>query len=265
MAADGASSFGPGWEGWQRYQIFAEAVKKNLRYVRSRAENDFLESVLGSCKARKLTIPAGHSFWRARKGCESKLVIEKDGDIEFEYFDEEQPYSEKEMKPISSWQSEGRANPRGIPYLYLATTRDTALAEIRPWVGSTISVAQFRTNRDLDVIDCSKHHSMEKTLGLLGSTAHTREDGIWIAIDQAFATPMTRDDESGEYIPTQIIAEMFKCEGYDGITYKSFLSDDGFNLVLFNLSDADVEHCALYRVASISFDFQRVGEQYVVR
>ena len=257
MAADDATPFGPGWEGWQSYRIFEKSVKTNLRYVRSRAENDFLESVLGSCKERKLTMRARRPFWRARKGCEFELVTQKDENIEVCH-DEERPYSEKEMKPIANWQSEGRANPRGIPYLYLATTRDTALAEIRPWVGSTISVAQFRTNRDLDIIDCSKHHSKEETLSLLGSTAHTREDGIWMAIDQAFATPVTRDDESGEYIPTQIIAEMFKCEGYDGIAYKSFLSDDGFNVVLFNLNDADVELCALYKVASIRFDFQPV-------
>ncbi|MFZ0569740.1 MAG: RES domain-containing protein [Rhodomicrobium sp.] len=44
------------------------------------------------------------------------------------------------MKPIPNWLSEGRANPRGIPYLYLASTRDTALAEVRPWIGSHITV-----------------------------------------------------------------------------------------------------------------------------
>jgi hypothetical protein len=221
--------------------------------------------VRGSCNERKLTIPTRRAFWRARKGCEFERVTQKESDIEV-CWDEDRPYSQKAMKPITNWQSEGRANPRGIPYLYLSTTRDTALAEVRPWVGSTISVAEFWTNRELNIIDCSKHHAKENTLGLLGSTAHTREDWIWVAIDQAFATPVTRDDESGEYIPTQIIAEMFKCEGHDGIAYKSLLSDDGFNLVLFNLNDADVVHCALYTVASIRFNFRSVaGAEYFVR
>jgi hypothetical protein len=161
------------------------------------------------------------------------------------------------MKPIPNWQSEGRANPRGIPYLYLATTRDTALAEVRPWIGSKISVAQFMIERDLNVIDCSKHHKKEFIRALkLYDKMLNREDGIWAAIDQAFAQPVTRNDESGQYIPTQIIAELFKREGFDGIQYKSLLSENGLNLVLFNLEDASVVgQTTLCTTDSIRFDF----------
>jgi hypothetical protein len=169
------------------------------------------------------------------------------------------------MKPVSNWQSEGRANPRGIPYLYLATTRDTALAEVRPWIGATISVANFLVTRDLSVVDCSKNNSMNSLLDIIGDHSRPREDGIWMAIDRAFATPVSRDDESKEYIPTQIIAELFKAAGYDGIVYKSLLSDDGFNLALFNLADASVTHCALFKAASIRFKFEETGAEYWVR
>jgi len=85
---------------------------------------------------------------------------------------------------------------------------------------------------------------------------------MWTAIDRAFATPVSRDDESKEYVPTQIIAELFKSKGFDGIYYKSLLSDDGFNLALFNLDDAGVIHCALYKADAIHFDFQNVGTEY---
>jgi hypothetical protein len=71
-----------------------------------------------------------------------------------------------------------------------------------------------------------------------------------------------KDDESRDYIPTQIIAELFKAEGYDGIAYKSLLSDDGLNLALFNLDDARVIQRALFKVDSISFGFKEKG-QYV--
>jgi RES domain len=259
-AEDSASRVSPAVSGWMWYQIFADSVKNNLRYVRSRDVNEFLKKVLNTCSDRKITIPKGTIFWRARRGHESKLVIDKYDDIQV-CWDKDQPYSEKEMKPISNWQSESRANPRGIPYLYLATSRDTALAEVRPWIGSTISLGQFQVCRDLNVIDCSKHHSKEKTIGLLGDKTRSLEDGIWVAIDQAFATPVTRDDGGGEYIPTQIIAEMFKCEGFNGIIYKSLLSTDGLNLVLFDLNDADLANCVLYRAASISFDFQPLGSK----
>ena len=85
-----------------------------------------------------------------------------------------------------------------------------------------------------------------------------------MAIDRAFATPVSRDEESKEYIPTQIIAELFKSAGYDGIVYKSLLSNDGFNLALFNLDNAAVVRCALFKVDSISFGFQETGAEYRV-
>src|ERR1700741_12272 len=130
-AEDAASPCNPAWKGWQRYHLFAESVKTTLRFVRNNATNEFLEKVLSSCGERKVTIPEKRIFWRARRGCEFKLLTEKHDDLDVSW-DEERPYSQKEMKPISNWQCEGRANPRGIPYLYLATDRSTALAEVRP-------------------------------------------------------------------------------------------------------------------------------------
>jgi hypothetical protein len=253
--------FGPAWRGWERYRQFAESVKTDLRYIRRKEASDFLDRVLASSGNRKLKIPEGSIYWRARLGCESEEVADNDdddSDIRVVH-DEDRPYSRDKMKPISNWQSEGRANPRGIPYLYLATTRDTALAEVRPWIGATISVAQLRVRRDLNVIDCSKHHSMDSFISLIGDTTRPMEEGMWTAIDRAFATPVSRDDESKEYVPTQIIAQLFKSEGSDGIVYKSLLSDDGFNLAVFNLEDAGVVNCALYKADAIHFKFRDAG------
>jgi RES domain-containing protein len=248
-----AIRFGPAWKGWETYRLFAESVKTNLRYVRYRAADDFLAEVHATCGNHALPIPKETVFWRARLGCEYERIMRGAGDISV-CWDEPRPYGADGMKPVSNWQSEGRANPPGIPCLYLATTRDTALAEVRPWIGSTISVAECQIRRDLNVIDCSKHSPGR--LVLIGDPTRSREDGVWIAIDQAFGTPVARDDERGEYIPTQIIAELFKREGFDGIVYKSLLSEDGLNLVLFNLEDASVVSRSLHKLASIRFDFQ---------
>jgi hypothetical protein len=120
----------------------------------------------------------------------------------------------------------------------------------------------LEVKRDLNVIDCSKHHAKDALMSVILDNKRPREDGIWVAIDRAFATPVSKDDESRDYIPTQIIAELFKSEGYDGIVYKSLLSDDGYNLALFNLDDASVVHCALFKVGSISFGFQETGTEH---
>ncbi|WP_244510957.1 RES domain-containing protein [Mesorhizobium sp. LCM 4576] len=39
--------------------------------------------------------------------------------------------------------SHGRANPAGIPYLYLGSLPETAAAEIRPHTGEVACVADF--------------------------------------------------------------------------------------------------------------------------
>jgi RES domain-containing protein len=247
-------------EGIFLYDVFADSVRTDQRYFRNHPSEVFLEKVAASIGDRDREISKDSIFWRARLGGKKELVT-GDG---FR-FEEDRPHLPDGMKPISNWQSEGRANPRGIPYLYLASTRNTALAEVRPWIGSNITVSRFKIERDLRVVDCSKHHSSKALRALVRDEALGREDGMWIAIDRAFATPVTREDESGLYIPTQIIAECFKHRGYDGILYKSLLSDDGYNLALFDLSDASVVDCVLYAAASINFSFQRVEPLELVR
>jgi RES domain len=253
--------FGPAWVGWESYNAFATSVKSDLRYVRSKASEEFLAEVRASCATRRLVIPQKKIFWRARLGCEYEHYENTHPEITVVY-DKERPYKREGMKPIPNWQGEGRASPRGIPSLYLATTRDTALAEVRPWLGATISVAQLQVERDLPVIDCAKHHStdsIDSIVRVFDDHTKTKEDGIWIAIDRAFATPVSNEDEARDYIPTQIIGELFKSEGYDGIVYKSLLSDDGLNIALFNLDDANVIQCALFKMDSISFGFKETG------
>jgi len=66
---------------------------------------------------------------------------------------EDYPFDTKRMKPLLGRAREGRANPKGIPYLYLATHRDTAVAEVRPWKGGAVSVGQFKIMRDLKLVN----------------------------------------------------------------------------------------------------------------
>ena len=114
--AQGSSPiFGPAWAGWESYRLFAESVKTDLRYVRSPLASEFLKDVRGSCESRKLIIPKGSIYWRARLGCEEEVVtVTKDDEISVSHI-EERPYHREQMKPISNWQSEGRASSIGSP------------------------------------------------------------------------------------------------------------------------------------------------------
>jgi hypothetical protein len=59
------------------------------------------------------------------------------------------PHPRNRMNPLAERATEGRANPKGIPVLYLSTDQETAMSGVRPAVGTFLSVAQFEIRRDL--------------------------------------------------------------------------------------------------------------------
>jgi hypothetical protein len=59
-----------------------------------------------------------------------------------------------------------------------------------------------------------------------------RDKAIWYAIDQAFRRPvLVFGDELSNYAPTQVIAEFFKKNGFDGIAYQSAFQDTSGNVI----------------------------------
>ena len=167
-------------------------------------------------------------YWRAQLGHDYRQ--EGTGD---DAFDVECALPPQRMTPRRDRAIEGRANAKGIPCLYLATAKNTAIAEVRPWIGSYVSVGQFETVRDLRIIDCSHNHGDKAYYFSVGRprrlTAEETEKAVWSNIDKAFAAPTARDDDVAEYVPTQIIAELFRHEGYDGLAYRSsFCTAPGF-------------------------------------
>ena len=44
---------------------------------------------------------------------------------------------------------------------------------------------------------------------------------VWRWIDLAFSEPVDREDSTVDYVPTQIIAELFKTNGFGGVKYRS--------------------------------------------
>ncbi|NHZ82770.1 RES domain-containing protein [Massilia sp. CCM 8695] len=77
-------------------------------------------------------------------------------------------------------------------------------------------------------------------------------------------SPVNSDPATAEYVPTQVIAEFFKKQGFDGVVYKSRLGP-GFNIALFDIDVADVANCQLYSVKSVEFSFAQEGRGYNVK
>ena len=240
---------------YRAYYNFRNHILRNYRYVFDESTKRFLATVLNTSHSRKRTIELGTALWRAQGG-HSWETISQDSDPL------PAPHDEDRMSPLVGEAREGRANPKGIPCLYLATDKETAMAEVRPTLGSMISVGEFRISRELHLVDCSIGHASELNIYFDEPEAAEREKAVWNDIDRAFSEPITSDDSSADYAPTQILSELFKKEGYDGIIYKSNLGG-GYNVSLFNMSDAEITECFLFNVKSISYDFEKWSSPFL--
>ena len=163
------------------------------------------------------------------------------------------PFAIERMKPLIERAHEGRANPKGIPCLYVASHKKTAISEVRPWIGAFVSVAIMETVRPLRVVDCTA--TGQRTLLFAnGPSASQREAEVWCDINSAFSEPVQRTDDVASYACTQILAETFRQMGYDGIVYRSNFGG-GTNVVLFDLAAADVSDLSVVKVTSIDVGF----------
>ena len=172
------------------------------------------------------------------------------------------PYPPERMKPVPELTAEGRANPKGIPVLYLSTHKETAMSEVRPWPGSLLSCALFRIVRPLKIVDFSPFSGRAPTAIFCGPDPSEREEAVWTDIDRAFSEPTVHGDVSTAYVPTQLLAELFKDQGYDGIAYKSVFGGDCYNFALFDLADADLTSCHIFEAESLEFRFEEHGVNY---
>jgi hypothetical protein len=246
------------FESYRSYRDFALSVTRRWRYARNRQQADFLKAVLATSVGRQETIPSGFPLWRAR--------------LQHGWRDEDlgggvtekmpSPCEVEDMKPPADRACEGRANPKGIPHLYLATHQKTAVAEVRPWIGSYVSIAKFALIRDVRVVNCvAADRGM--MMYLREPEPRERQRSVWRDIDRAFSQPVTRCDDTADYAPTQILAELFRENGLDGVAYGSSLGK-GHNIVLFDLEAAALRNCGLVQVRKVKLDLSMAANPYFI-
>jgi hypothetical protein len=108
--------------------------------------------------------------------------------------------------------------------------------------------------RGLRLVNCSadKNGNLARFLNKESWTEEEVEQQVWSDINDAFSEPVERGDDSLDYVPTQIITETFRLNGFDGITYKNSYGEDGLSVALFDIAAADLISCQLHRVKDIS-------------
>lgn len=150
----------------------------------------------------------------------------------------------------------GRANPAGIPYLYLGSTQATAISEIRPHTGEMTCVADFRTPNNLKLVDLRYPRKTVSPFLLEDAAAvgRMRNDLPFLErLGDELTRPVVPQAAAIDYTPSQYLCEFIKKCGYQGVIYRSSVSD-GMNLALFDPALAQSGTVTQYRVTRVSVD-----------
>lgn len=233
------------------YAAFAEEISHEYRFVLSPSSQEFLQKLLTEAEHKVIMLPVHSTLYRARPNGTPAGKNEA----------ETSPLLPQEMKPIRNIVSEGRANPKNICVLYLATEIGTALAEVRPSTLHPVTIGTFSTQSELKIVDLTDQMSWHDYF--------FREDLIWHTLSSDFSKPLNELNQSVHYAKTQIIAETFKRHGYDGIRYRSqfytreHLADtpasEGFNYALFDLASATCLSCKVYEIVQQHVVYKEVA------
>ncbi len=138
--------------------------------------------------------------------------------------------------------SHGRCNLPNSPHLYAAADIHTAIAETRPYIRDTISVASLCCEKALRIIDfCFDFEDQDKF-----------NDWFYMAMSSEFS--VVNKGNENDYFATQYLTMLVKSLGYDGLKFKSSLVVDGVNYVIFDDVVCKPISSKLYTVVQTRYD-----------
>jgi hypothetical protein len=242
------------------YLDFSYSVMQ-WRYIRSPDDEAFLREVASTAEKRIEEVPEGTRLLRAQIGCNLLDAVHDCIEV---------PFDAERMKPPRHWRtvgqsSEGRTNPKGIPFLYTATNEHIAISEVKPSPGDFVTLAEVRINKTLRVVNVTTDdEKIRNIIYFKEPEGPERELAIWRDIDRAFSVPVARFADRADYASTQILAELFRKKGLDGIAYRSAFGT-GHNIALFDPDAADVVACQLCAVIGTNVKYSMRGSARAVK
>ena len=131
----------------------------------------------------------------------------------------------------------GRANPEGIPFLYLSEEPKTTFYETRVIKHDVVTVGEFKIAgtgplyvEDLTDINLDNIDLLDEDVVTLA-----KRKLLVRALSQDMSHPMRRFDSPVEYVPTQFICEYVQLtQSVSGIRFSSSVYPEGTNVVIFN-------------------------------
>lgn len=195
-----------------QWKIFKDSFESNRFFNLS--DNVFISEYLDQIvnKDEPTILRAGELYYRARINKNSKL-----------------PFKIKDLEaPSKEFANYGRLNPKNIPYLYMSEDEMTVLAEVRPYIGANVVIAECKLLEDVKIIDLTINDKNKRT------------NNFRKKISNLFSVPYSPQDTEREYLPTQYIAEYIKEMKFDGVKYKSAVKKGGYNICLFDVKLVEI-------------------------
>ncbi len=173
----------------------------------------------------------------------------------------DKPFKISELgKPPKNLVSNGRANPIGIPYLYVASSIDTAISEIRGHKGEVVTIAEFQIKSNLELADL---RTPKSTISPFELNEENELELIYknmpflTLIGNELSKPIIPREANLEYLSSQYLCELLKHIGFHGIIYKSSISD-GNNYVIFNDKKLEAVKTYQYRIIDVTTESEEL-------
>lgn len=230
-------------EALRLWKQLAYELKHERRFTHNKA-SAFYENLIASCfhevestrvfNSALTILPQGEVLYRGR--------IARD-DVQRDAFLGD-PVKELSAPP-EHLATNSRMSPPGISFLYTAGNKETAIAELHPFVNDTVVIGEFITTRELHFFDFTLLDNLTHTdaciLDKPKKHGTFRNRYLLDSLHHLISRPFRANDTS--YIETQVFAEVirsFRRGMYHGIIFGSSQRNGGLNYVIFgDVSDTE--------------------------
>lgn len=256
----------------EQLKLWYDFIKNINHKNRSKVHHELLDRLKSIVEKYPITIEKDSVLYRARinsgdsdilevynnTGNEDQIIrrfqdleklinireIEEQSKTEVIGYDEKRRFAPTDENKVKA----GSANPSKIRYLYVADQDAAALAEVRPFVNDYISIAE--------IIVLDKLHIADLTRDLFTKIDQS-DEMLFYLIMKEYAKP--NNNETTEYLTTQVLSEFIKSIGFDGIKYSSSSNSRGKSYVIFGYEKCKTTSSKLYQLKDICYEARNIG------
>jgi hypothetical protein len=225
-------------EFWNDWRDLVQSLKTHSRFFNSKAKQVFNEIFDG---LDELSPTDSHSVFKQAGVGKEITHLFRARILSRSQIEEALKFPVQNLgPPPSKLARAGRMNPHGISVFYGATDCETAVAEVRPPVGSDVLVGRFEIIRPIQLLDLEAMQKAYKRGTCFNPTdVHAFKRAKFLrALGAIISRAVLPGDEPFEYLPTQAMAEYLSNREdleLDGILFGSAqTSSNGQNVVLFH-------------------------------